>query len=351
MPTLPPPSPAQRIAALRQQGYLPRDESVASVTDRLGQPGSPDHARVLHAQVTGGLAVDVLPARGLDLGAAGVAGIPLAWASPVADARTLDRAVGSAWIDRFTGGLLATCGLANIGPARDGDAHGLGLHGDVHHLPASHVRVHPSRGLPEVVVEGDVERSTVFGPSVRVERRITNGLDAQGRPQLEVVDRIVNTSSLPAPVAALYHLNLGAPLVLPGTAVDVVARSSDPREPCPQVPSHAVLPEACEQVTEAVFEHVGVDVDAEGLARCRVTSPDGLGIEVSWSAATLPRLYQWVLPSRGRWALGIEPASAPLFGPDRAGEHAGAPLLAPGATREHLLRITVTSLPRPDLPR
>ena len=86
-------SPAQRIADLRRQGYLPRDESVAYVTDRLAKPGSSDHARVLHAQVTGGLAVDVLPARGLDLGAASVAGLPLAWTSPVADARTLDRAV------------------------------------------------------------------------------------------------------------------------------------------------------------------------------------------------------------------------------------------------------------------
>jgi len=340
-------SAAHRIAELRRRGYLARDESVASVTDRLAQPGSSDHARVLHAQVTGGLAVDVLPARGLDVGAASVAGHPLAWASPVADARALDRAVGEAWIDRFTGGLLATCGLANFGPARDADATGLGVHGDVHHLPARNVRATPSRGLPEVVVEGDVERSTVFGSSVRVERRISNGLDARGRPQLEVADRIVNTSSLPAPVAALYHVNLGAPLVLPGTTVDVDAERSDLREPCPQVPSHAVLPEACEEVTEAVFEHVGVRVDADGLARARVTSPDGLGVEVSWSAATLPRLYQWVLPSRGRWALGVEPASAPLFGPDRTGEHAGAPLLAPGETREHLLRITVVSLPSP----
>jgi len=151
-------SAAHRIAELRRRGYLARDESVASVTDRLAQPGSSDHARVLHAQVTGGLAVDVLPARGLDVGAASVAGHPLAWASPVADARALDRAMGEAWIDRFTGGLLATCGLANFGPARDADATGLGVHGDVHHLPARNVRATPSRGLPEVVVEGDVER-------------------------------------------------------------------------------------------------------------------------------------------------------------------------------------------------
>jgi hypothetical protein len=65
------------------------------------------------------------------------------------------------------------------------------------------------------------------------------------------------------------------------------------------------------------------------------------GIEIAWTATTLPRLYQWVFPTRGRWALGIEPASAPLFGADRASLHAGAPVVQPGDSRRHEIRMTI----------
>lgn len=335
-------SPSAGLEDLRAAGFLATDDAVAEVHERLAVPGSGDHARVLHARVAGGLSLDVLPARGLDVGDAHVAGLPLSWRSAVSDARALDRPRGTDWTSRFLGGLITTCGPANVGPPRDGH----GLHGDHHHTPARHVRTAPARGAARVVVSGDVERSDLFGPSLRTERTVTSGFDAAGRPRVVLHDRVVNTGSVPCPVAVLFHVNLGAPLVLPGTTVTTGAAEVVLREPCDRVPDPSRLPSMCDELVEAVAEHRGVPADAAGTARAVVTSPHGFGVEVAWSATSLPRVYQWVVPTRGRWALAVEPSTAPLFGPDRSGEHAGAPVLLPGEHRDHVVAVTVLSLPR-----
>ncbi len=338
------------LAGLRARGLLASDDPVAEVVEHHGVPGE-GHPRVLHARVGGGMALDVLPARGFDLGDAWVGGLPLSWRSASSDARSLDVPSGTAWADRFLGGLLTTCGPLGFGPPRAGQ----GLHGDHHHTPARRVRVEPSRGAARAVLEADVERAGLFGPSLRTERRVTADLDDDGSPRVVVRDTVVSTGSVPCPVAVLYHVNLGAPLVVPGTTVEVAADEVVLREPCPQVPDVGVLPEPCDELVEAVAEHRGVR-DEGGTASAVVTSPDGFRVRVAWSAATLPRLHQWVLPTRGRWALALEPATAPLFGPDRdgpgAGAHAGAPVLDPGGRREHTVAVTVLSLPLlPPAPR
>lgn len=107
-----------------------------------------------------------------------------------------------------------------------------------------------------------------------------------------------------------------------------------------------MLPQPVEHSTEAVFEHHSVSSRA-GLARAVIVNPDAsLRAVVEWSADELPRLYQWVLPTRARWALAIEPSTAALFGPDRdgpdgAGLEGGAPVLERGEARHHEVRITV----------
>lgn len=330
------------LLGLHARGLFASPDALARAVERFGVPGSADHARVVETAVAAGFDLEVLPARGLDLGRASVGGVPLSWTSPVADARPLDRPAGAAWADRFTGGLLVTCGIDNIGPATS-DA---GLHGSFSHRPAGELRVRAGVDpRPRVRVHGVVEVTELFGPSVRVERRIVSDIDRSGRARVRVRDVLYNVSRVEAAVPMLYHLNFGAPLVVPGTVVDTGDAVTVIREPCPAVPDHAVLPEPCDEVTEAVFSHTlhqETDApDATATARVSVTSPSGQRAEIAWSRATLPYLYQWVLPTRGRWALGIEPSTAPLFGPERDAPHAGAPLLAPGETRRHEVTIRV----------
>ena len=335
---------------LTRSGLFGREQAVANITDRLGMPGTGDPARVLTARVAGGLCFDVLPGRGFDIGDAYLAGTPLSWFSPVADSRPLDDPRGRAWLRRFTGGLLTTCGPANIGPPGN-DAQG--LHGDAGQLPASgithRVRRDPHLDGAAVELSATVEWASLFDPSLRLHRTITSGVDTQGAAQLRVEDVVSNTGVVSAPVAMLYHLNLGAPLVVPGSTVHVGGATPVLREPCAAVPDAGVLPEPTTELTEAVFEHPSPPVDAKGLSHADIVRPDGaLALRISWTAGTLPRLYQWVFPTRGRWALGIEPATAPLFGADRDLPYMGSPLLAPGDHRVHHLTFTATNEPGGD---
>ncbi|WP_181408465.1 DUF4432 family protein [Schumannella sp. 10F1B-5-1] len=358
-----------RARRLLDAGLLAHDRAAVAVTERLGLPGSADPARVIGVKLLDGLDLEVLPDRGFDVGDVRLGGAPLSWISPVADARPLPVPGGGAWLDRFTGGLIATCGLRNIGPARDGQ----GLHGDLGQRPARVLGI--ERGVDAAADGGrvwarlraEIDDAAVFGASLRVHRTLTvsSAVGADGRPEhrVELVDEVENLGPVATPVSLLYHVNVGAPAVLPGTRIDVAASRAVARDPHPEVPDWSTLPDPVDALTEAVFEHHEVEADDEGFAHARVlAAPDVLAapevhgrpgaddaradgtavreIDVAWSAATLPRLFQWVLPTRGRWALGIEPANAPLFGPDRDVPHAGAPVLASGERRRHELRIT-----------
>src|SRR5690606_10750088 len=100
---------------LLRRGLIAHTDAIASVSERMGLPGSRDPARVLQAHVLGGFDLEVIASRGFDIGRPSWSGQPISWTSPVRDARALDHPSGDAWLDRFTGGLLTTCGPRNIG--------------------------------------------------------------------------------------------------------------------------------------------------------------------------------------------------------------------------------------------
>jgi hypothetical protein len=327
--------------ALAEKGLLATTDAVASVTELLGVPGSRDPERLLRVRLMRGFDFDVLPGRGFDIGAASFRGVPISWFSPVRDARALPTPRGTEWLERFTGGLLATCGLYNVGP----ETRSAGLHGDLGHRPARDIswRRTVDRSRSAVELRAAVDSVQLFGDSFQLDRRIVSSLGADDVAELRIIDTVTNVGLSPAAVHALYHLNLGAPLVAPGTSVRVAAhrwmRREDPSDPF----EPSVLPEVSRSPEESVFEHVGVHADAAGEGSVEVVNEDlGLSATVSWSLATLPRLFQWVLPTQGRWALGIEPANAPLFGPDRSGPTDGAPVLEAGASVQHEVTIRVT---------
>lgn len=333
--------PSTTSGQLLDSGLVARPSGVATVRE-LHDPLPAGVGRVVDVRVMGGIDVELLPDRGLDVGAAWYRGTPLSWTSPVGRGTPLDRPRGGDWIDRFRGGLVTTCGTDAIGPATD-DA---GLHGRHSHLPATDVRTeHVRDGDATVVrVSGTVEDVTMFGRRVVVERTVETRTDS---PALVLRDLVHNTGFQPVALPLLYHVNLGAPLVVPGSRVRSGAARVDAREPVDHVPDASTMPEPGDGVAEAVFEHHGLPV-VDGVASVVVTSPSwDVAAVVSWRSDAMPRLYQWVWPTRRGWALAVEPSTAALFGPDR-GTGAGAPLLAPGATLR--TELTVRLVPHDEAP-
>ena len=312
------------VADLLRAGLL-RPTAAVDVVEGRDERG----IRRITVRVADGWSFDVLPDRGLDIGGAWWRGAPVAWRSPI----ETDPGPGRGWGDRFLGGLLVTCGPDQIGVARDG-----ALHGRHSATPAHDVAWRRTLSPAGVSVEitGTIDDVHMFGRHVRIRRAITTSTVDEA---LRVHDRVENLGLEPAPVALLYHVNLGAPAIAPGARVSIEAERTIAREHTQSVPDATVLPDPIQHTEETVFAHIGVRAD-DGTARAIVTTPDGRRTEVAWSAGTLPRCYQWVLPTRGGWALGIEPANAPLFEPERESEQTRAVRVSPGEVIETSVAIT-----------
>ncbi|MBN9325812.1 MAG: hypothetical protein BGO38_04390 [Cellulomonas sp. 73-145] len=305
-------------AALLDSGMVSLPDAVASV-DEVTRAGG---ERVLVVRAAGGLAVDVLPDRGLDLGPVWWGGVPVAWRSP----NPVDPGPGWGWEERFRGGLLATCGPDNIGEPRGAS----GQHGTHHLTSAYEVRWWRERTASalEVHVSGSVAHTSLGGARIIVERHV---VVPTGTPWVHVRDVVRNVGDRPVGVPLLYHVNLGAPLLRPGARLRVPYRDHVTREPLPAGRHPLELPSPAVGLEPVVAEHRGPTTTGERASAVLTGTGAGVEVVVEWPVATLPRLNTWAWPAERAWVLGVEPSNAPLFGPERDGWAAGAPVLEPGA--------------------
>ena len=190
----------------------------------------------------GALRFSIVPTRGMGLWKGWYDGNRLGWDSPVTDGPVhpslvnLAAAGGLGWLDGFDE-LLARCGLENNGAPfevktvkPDGTESNmtLGLHGKIANIPASFVAVHVGTEPPhEIVVEGHVEESRLFGPQVRMVTRIAT---VPGSNTLVVRDEFINLKEQPVEIQVLYHWNFGPPFLGPGSRFVAPIKSVTPRD-------------------------------------------------------------------------------------------------------------------------
>ena len=325
--------PVQTAAAYLSEGLVARADALASVREYVDFSATGCGRRVIDVRLAGGLSFEVLPDSGLDIGALWYRGSPMSWRSPLISASD-PRPRADSFLSRFQGGMLVTCGLENIGPATDTYE----MHGSHHRSRAADVGWTRDiiDGQLVVAITGTIGNMELFGRRIAVQRRIIAGTD---EPSLEVTDTIHNEGYEPHPVAVLYHVNFGAPFIEPGTVIRLPAEGTVAREACILVPNPQLMPTPTTDMAEAVFEHKSPN-SVEGWASAQIRSPStGTQARVEWKTDSLPRVYQWVWPTRRGWALGIEPANAPLFGAERQNSFAGAPLLPAGESVTTKLRL------------
>jgi hypothetical protein len=282
----------------------------------------------------------VLLDRGLDVGAAEHAGRPLAFVHPALASPALHERPGIGWLRTFGGGLVTTCGLDHFGPP-DPEGEGYGLHGRASHLPGESVRIRQEWRGDEFVleIEGETRQSRLFGENLRLARRISTRL---GSTSLLLEDRVTNEGFRPAPLAVLYHCNLGFPVVSPDSELLLRARAVRPRDE----PARAGLgehrrfgpPQA--GFAEQVFFHDPVP-DAEGRACAAVVNRAlGFGAFVRWRAAELPLLAHWKMTGEGEYVCGLEPSTHAMTPTRREQRESGSMReLAPGEAVDFRLEI------------
>jgi hypothetical protein len=286
--------------------------------DRIGhldQVALATERPVIDARVLAGVELRIHPRRGLDIGAAWFRGVPLAWIAAAGEGG----ADSDDWRAAWGGGLLTTCGLDNVGAASEG----VGLHGTYTFLPAREVASERSRS--QVVVRGTIDDPR----GLRVRRTIRS---AVGQGRVEVVDRTVNLADGPLEAPLLYHMNLGWPLWDDGARVETDASEVRARDEDAAPHDWSAAPRQPSSLPERVWEHVG--------ATRGIVANDGLGLRVTVES-DLPRLWQWVDPKPGVYALALEPANCSVLGRAHDRAEGTLPFLAPRQERTTRIAITV----------
>jgi hypothetical protein len=268
----------------------------------------------IDVHVLRGIELRLHPRRGLDVGAAWFRGLPLAWIAPAGEGG----AEAASWRDAWGGGLVTTCGLDNVGAPSEG----IGLHGTYTFLPARDVV--SERSVSEVVVRGTVDEPR----GLQVERMIRT---AVGAGRVELVDATVNTSEEPLEAPLLYHVNLGWPLWDDGARVATDASEVRPRDADAAPHDWRDAPAEPAALPERVWEHVGA-------TRAEIVN-ERLGVRVAIES-NLPRMWQWVDPEPGTYALAIEPANCSVLGRAHDRAEGRLPFLAAGEERTTRIAIT-----------
>ena len=320
--------------ALLRVGSL---DQVARVDRFVEDDGPARGARRFRVVNGGGFEFDVHPDRALDIGAATINGIPLAWLSSTGITRSdAYEPAGRGWLRTFGGGLVTTCGLDTFGPPADDEDGVSGMHGRIGAVPARVTEVTVTPAL--ITVAGEVRQTGVFQENLVLRRRITSRV---GSTSFTIEDTVTNEGESVSPHMVLYHVNLGWPLLDAGTVIDIPAASVTSRDPdaATGFNQRAEIGEPKAGTREQVYIHTAGD---ERVARV-TNAARGLTFTLRYSE-TLPAIFQWKLTATKHYVLGLEPANTPeIQGRAAARANGTLPRLEPGESRTYVIEIDVSA--------
>lgn len=290
-----------------------------------------------------GFAFTVLLDRGLDIYEASFKGMPLAWQAGRGIVHpAYYEPAGKDWLHSFGGGWLNTCGLTNAGSPGQDEFGVYGQHGRASNLPAQLIG-YGGRWLDdeyELFLEASIREAAVFGFDLQLTRRLTTRM---GESHLQIVDVVENAGDRAAPFMLLYHCNFGFPLVAKGSRLVLAQKSVQPRDDAARagLERHRVMDPPQAGYAEQVFFHEMIS-DADGFATAAIVN-DALQMAgyVSYRQKELPNLIQWKQMGAGTYVVGLEPANCLVMGRQAERERGTLQMLAPGESREMILRLGV----------
>ena len=328
----------QRVGDMRQVAGV----RLAELAD-----GPERGVRVADVYTGSGFSFTVLLDRGMDIGAATYNGRALAWqAQPGTPAPSFYEPQGLGWLRTFHGGLVATCGLTQVGAPCEDQGEALGLHGRIGHIPARHVYADAGWDGDEYViwVQGKMRETVIFGEDLLLTRRISARM---GESRLFIEDTVENIGHLPTPHMMLYHCNFGWPLIDEGTELIVPSTTVTPRDAVaePGLDQHHRFETPQPGYAEQVFFH-NARADADGyvtavLANRTLDDGRGFGAYIRYRQAELPQLIEWKQMGAGTYVVGVEPANCLVMGRAAERERGTLVILEPGEKREYRVEIGV----------
>ena len=310
------------------------------------QDGRERGVRAIDFDTGTGFRFTVLPDRAMDVFSASWCGRSLCWHSPSGPtAPGYYDPDKFEWLWSFYGGLMVTCGLTQVGtPCEDGGEL-LGLHGRVANIPAGNVS-HGTRWEGNectLFAEGIVTEARIFGPKLKLTRRITAKL---GENRFFVHDTVENIGYEPCPHMIVYHCNIGYPVLDAGSKLLLPSKSAKPLNAATEKdPEWSTFSGPVRNYTERVYDHT-LKPDSKGMIRAALVNEAfdggrGIGVYLRYRLDQLPRFTEWKMLGEGTYVVGMEPGNSRVTGRAAARESGELVILRPQEVREYELEIGV----------
>jgi hypothetical protein len=244
----------------------------------------------------------------------------------------------------FFGGLLTTCGLVNVGTPDTYRNEQLGGHGRISYTPATNVSY-------DVFWVGDDLHMVARGEMREVRPKHTNLLLKRtihciaGERSVEIRDRVINEDAETTPHQILYHVNVGFPIVSPGSRLVSGTQIVTPRDAAAADAKELfrMFQGPTPNYDEKVYYHHMVSC-GDGRCGAAVINPDldgGLGLYVRYDPRTLPTMVQWKNMGEGMYVTGLEPANTYGVDMDKLRALGLLKTLEPGEEVEYFVEIGV----------
>ena len=274
--------------------------------------------KVFEFRTGGGLNFTVVPSRGMDIANAEFRGTPLAWVSPSGlmapdffDPRNALRS--------FSGGLLTTCGMMNVGPAGEDEGEELPFHGRVSNTPAHQVTADArwERDRLTLMTQGIVRETSASGYTLEMTRNISS---VAGSRKIRITDIVENIGFLDAPFMFLYHINAGFPVVDEGSELVLAGTNAEPRDAVAEagLSDRLRLSDPIAGFDEQVFYHdVVADKNRHAWAAVinkRHNNGEGIGLYVRYHKTQFPNFIEWKMMGEGTYVVGMEPSNCRVEG-------------------------------------
>lgn len=323
-------------------------QQLCGITPVVYDDGRARGTRGFLVRTGGGLELEIVADRALDVLSASYRGIPLTWRGPGGLANPAYSGHGIESFERdFFGGLVTTCGLQAFGPPGTDADGSWQQHGYINHAPAQAVtqRAYWEDDRCTFEISGVVREARMFGASLRLERTWRAVL---GENVLRLHDRITNEGGSRAVHMLLYHCNAGFPLLDEQSELLVTQHSMRPRDDAARAGldlwNRGGSPEP--GFKEQVFIHEPA-ADEDGWASASISNPRldsgrGVRLRVRYRPDQLPALATWRMLGVKTYVMAVEPANCPTIeGRIAARERGTLPFLEPGETREYVLEFDV----------
>ena len=284
--------------------------------------------------------------RGMDISQAFYNGKSLCWRSSIGDVHPhFFEPEEAGWLRSFSGGLLVTSGLTQVGFPCEDEGEKLGLHGRISHIPAERVKISEEWKEEDyfLSVEGEMRQNTVFGENMLLQRKIWTKM---GESRFWIEDKVQNQGYQETPLMILYHFNIGFPVLTEGSRlISPTVQVKPLDEESEKVKeNYAQFAAPLPNFKSKVYYHK-MQADDNGVVRCALVNEtikgEELGIYLGYKLDQLSNFVQWKMMGEGEYVAGMEPSNCGVEGRAKEKQKNALSMLQAGEMKKFWLEVGV----------